>query len=237
MSATQRNRATCAAIAAPSCQRVVTRSSRSSTSGASPRIQHQLLAGGAAGGLDQVVHHRQQPGDPLGRQLQDAAVVQAGDDLAIDDPRRRHAAALAQAQQDRQQRMPRAIDLDAEIEREPPALARRATRMSQAPTDSTRRGPKSLSIRWRQPSACSAGSRSATKRLPGFRGVAAAEHEHHAALRRLAAGHPHLHQAVVADRVERGGLAGRSRRTNTGPAAVSVRTNCRSSSNGTTAPS
>ena len=88
-------------------------------------VQHHGLAGGAAGGLDQVVHHRQQAGDPVGRQLEDAAVVEAGDDLAVDDPSRGHAAAFVQAHEDRQQRVAGAVDLDAEIERESAPAVRR----------------------------------------------------------------------------------------------------------------
>ena len=81
-------------------------------------IQLQCLAVDTAGGRDQVVHNRQQAGDPFDRQFQDAAVGEAGDHLAIDDPGRRDAATLAQAQQDRQQRMAHAVNLDAEVERE-----------------------------------------------------------------------------------------------------------------------
>ena len=60
----------------------------------------------------------EQATDPLRRKLQDAAVLQASDQLAIDDLRRLDAATIEQARQDRQQRDARAIHLDTEIERE-----------------------------------------------------------------------------------------------------------------------
>ena len=170
-------------------------------------VQHQFLAGAAACRLDQVVHHRQQAPDALGRQLEDAAILEAGDQLAIDDPRRGDAAALAQADEDRQQRMADPVDLDAEVERE--AAMRRigeahVARADGADESRTETGVDQAAptdrLQRRQPLGDEA--------LPALGGVAAAEDEDQPALRRLALGHAHLHEAVLAEGVEDGGLGG-----------------------------
>ena len=80
--------------------------------------QQQLALGGAVGGVEQVGHDREQAADALGRQLQEPAVLEAGDQLAIDDLRRVDAAALEQAGEDGHQGDAGAIDLDAEVQRE-----------------------------------------------------------------------------------------------------------------------
>ena len=85
--------------------------------------QHQILLSRAPGGLDQVAHHCQQALDALGRQLDHAAIVQGGDDLAIHDLRGLIPAARQQMFQNRQQRMALAVNLDAEFKAEGALLA------------------------------------------------------------------------------------------------------------------
>ena len=138
-------------------------------------------------------------------QLQDAAVGEAGDHLAIDDPGRRDATTLAQPQQDRQQWMARAVNLDAEVEREfsawrigDPHVAL-PDRSNQARTE---RAVDLVLPAERLQCRKALGD----KALPGFRGVAATKGKYHAALRCLAGSHPHLHKAVTTDGVNHGSL-------------------------------
>ena len=55
------------------------------------RLQDHGVTRGPAGGIDHILDHRQQSGDPFSGQFQDAAIVEAGDDLAIQNPSRCHA--------------------------------------------------------------------------------------------------------------------------------------------------
>jgi hypothetical protein len=195
-------------------------------------IQFQCLAVETAGGRDQVVHHRQQPGDPFLRQLQ-AAVGEAGDHLAIDDPGRRRCRHAAQAQQDRQQRMARLqISMPRSSENFPPGASATcmsvADRSNQARTEACcRSGCASRVLQCRNTLG--------DKALPGFRSIAATKDKHHPALRCLAGSHPHLHKAVPTDGVNPAAFTDTVAAHKDQPLG-SVRMNCRSSSNGTTAP-
>ena len=204
-------------------------------------VQHHGVAGGASGCLDQIVHHREQSGDAFGRQPQDAPVVEAGDDLTVDDPGGCHAAAFAQAHQDRQQRVAGAFDLDAEIERE--AAVRRVGDPHVAEADGFDQARAELAVDAVAPTQrLECGEAVGDETLPGLGGVAATEDEHQPALCppcrspcASAPGRPGgwlpgggLDRAVAAheDRAVVG--------VSFGPL---VRTNWRSSSNGTIAPS
>ena len=89
--------------------------------GGLPGIQLQAAVRRSMRRFREVLHHRQQTGNALRRQLQDAAVVEAGDHLAADDPGLGHAATVLQTQQDGQERMACSVDVDAQVQGEPAA--------------------------------------------------------------------------------------------------------------------
>ena len=78
--------------------------------------------------------------------------------------------------------------------------------MSQRPTDLTRRGPKSRVDLVAPAERLQRREAFGDEALPGFGGVAAAEDEDQPAFFGLAGGHPHLHETVLADGVQRGGF-------------------------------
>ena len=168
-------------------------------------LELEAAVGGAPSRIDQVRHHGQQTADALGRQLEDAAVVQAGDELAIGDEGRVHAAAVEQAREDGQQRHAGAVDLDAEIERERAGFAGAGARRGHVAdaevvlADRLHRARPELLVDPVAPAQRHQHRHAlAHEPLPAFGGVAAAEQVDDTALGARGVRHPHLVEAVLA---------------------------------------
>ena len=235
--ATARKRATCAAIAAPSCQRVVTTSSRSSTTGASAAVQHQRVAGAAAA--------RPRSGRPSPRA--GAAIRSAGSfrmrpssRLVTSSPSTTRAAAMPPRSRRRSRigssgwRAP-SISMPRSSENRPCGAS--ATRMSQC-ADALR--PAAGRSRGRSGCASPAPAAPAAARMTKACQISAASRPRNTNTSRPFAAWPVAMRICTSPswrmRVRAAASAVRSRRTKTGPPGPSTRTNCRSSSNGMTAP-
>ena len=161
----------------------------------------------------------------------------AGDQFAIHDPGGSHAAAIAQTQEDWQQRMTRAVDLDAEIQGEPARWRIGDLHVAEADVLHQARAERWVDQRFANPApAAPAGARRRSPpRLPRRHG-----HERRTP---AAAFPPGRWPSASAPARPDGGISRAaasafvSRRTKTTPSVVSARTNCRSSSKGMTAPS
>ena len=174
--------------------------------GGLPGIQFQPVIRRAACRLRQVVHHRQQARHTLRRQLQDTAIVQAGDDLAADNARPIHTAAFLQAQKDGQKRVPRPVDVDAEVQRKSAAGGIRHPHIADAV--GCRDAGSERFVDLIAPAQAGQGRQPLRDEgLPVLRRVLPPEDENKTALRRLSSGHAHLHQTVLAHRFLCSGLA------------------------------
>ena len=168
--------------------------------------QQQLALGGAVGGVEQVGHDREQAADALGGQLQQPAVLEAGDQLAVHDLRRVHAAALEQPGEDRHQGDAGAIDLDAEVQREAPAFG--VADADVVVADRLDRAGAEILVDLVAPAQrLQRRNPLGDEGLPALRGVAPPIDMDHAAFGGGAPGDAHLVEAVLAQHGEGRGFA------------------------------
>ncbi len=175
--------------------------------GGSTDGQDQRLLGGAAGGFDKVAHDGEQAADALGRELDDAAVLHAGDQLVADDLRRIDAAACQQMFEDGQQRVAHAVDLDAEFEREIALVGILDRDVDIA--DIIRELRAEIGVDAALPAErVELGHAHGDEMVPLRGGFRATEDHDALAAGGFAVGHAHLNEAVRAQHIQGGGLGG-----------------------------
>ena len=167
--------------------------------------QHEGRVAGLGGRFDQVAHDGEQPADALGRQLQHAAVIEAGDEVFADDLRRLDPAALVQAGQDGQQGVADAVDLDAQFQREPAGAGVGYLGVIQAHRLGEARAE--IGVDLAAPAhRLQSGDALGEETVPLLAGIAVAEDEDAAPLQRARVGDAELDEAVLPQRLGDGGF-------------------------------